>query len=51
MRGIKKNHMKGERQSPPVPPPWTDFATTRKNRPKGRFFENATLIYDEGLLF
>ena len=27
-----------------IPPqfrqPWTDFATTRMNRPKGRFFEN-----------
>ena len=40
MRSIKKNRMKGDRQSPPVPPPWTDFATNRKNWPKGRFFEN-----------
>ena len=25
--------------------PWTDFATTRKNRPKGRFFEKCMLSF------
>ena len=31
-----ENRMNGDRQTHT----WTDFATTRKNRPKGRFFEN-----------
>ena len=39
MRGLKKNYMKRghiDRQ--------TDIADTRKNRPKGRFFENRNVL-------
>ena len=42
----KKIAWGGDRHPHKQTKPWTDFATTRKNWPKGRFFENCnnTLI-------
>ena len=34
-----ENRMKGDRQTHRHTDTWTDFATTRKNRPWGRFFK------------
>ena len=39
MRGLEKNRM-GRGQTRTQTDRQTDIATTRKNRPKGRFFEN-----------
>ena len=41
MRGLKKLHGEGTDIHTHKPSqPWTDFATTKKNWPEGRFFEN-----------
>ena len=42
--------MKGDKQSQKHTSPWTDFTTTRKNRTKGRFFENTLQVVHKTFL-